>query len=268
MAQSNFENAQSPPAQAGLAAHLPEALRRGQPVGPRLVGGTSFAGKSALDLGQIQHLAQACLQGLDAARQVVFGWQRQGQSLEDIYIQGITPCARLLGDWWCADRLDFASTTIASSHLQQLLHDFSAEFLQEALQPSKGMSLLLMTEPGAQHSMGLFMLSEFFKRAGWTVVVGVPQDVAEFQRLFQSEWFDAVGVSVSTDRHLDTLAQCLPQLKAGCDNLHLRLFVGGPMALLAPERLQGLAAEVVAEDAPATVKWLTDALSLRQSMRP
>jgi hypothetical protein len=94
------------------------------------------------------------------------------------------------------------------------------------------------------------------------VVVGVPQDAAEFKRLFHSEWFDAVGVSVSTDRHLDTLAQCLPQLKAGCDNLHLRLFVGGPMAMLAPERLQGLGAEVVSEDAPATVRWLTRSLAL------
>ncbi|WP_019429125.1 B12-binding domain-containing protein [Limnohabitans sp. Rim47] len=241
---------------------LPEALRQGGPVGPRLVGGTTFAGKSAIDLAQIQILAQACLQGLDAARQVVFGWQRQGQSLEDIYLQGITPCARLLGDWWCADRLDFAMTTIASTHLQQLLYDFSAEFLQEGPQKRNGWSLLLMTEPGAQHSMGLFMLSEFFKRAGWTVTVGVPQDVAEFKRLFQSDWFDAVGISVSTDRYLDALANLLPQLKAGADNLGLRIFVGGPMALLEPECLNGIAAELVAEDAPATVKRITQRMPL------
>jgi methylmalonyl-CoA mutase cobalamin-binding subunit len=104
--------------------------------------------------------------------------------------------------------------------------------------------------------MGLFMLSEFFKRAGWTVTVGVPQDVAEFKRLFQSDWFDAVGVSVSTDRHLDTLGQLLPQLRDSSDNLKLRVFVGGPMALAAPERLKGLGAEVVAEDACATVAHL------------
>eukprot|EP01030_Chromulinospumella_sphaerica_P009313 gene9313-9125_t len=151
MAQFNVEDSQFPPQMAGLATQLPEALRQGVPV---------------------QHLAQACLQGLDAARRVVFGWQRQGQSLEDIYLQGITPCARLLGQWWCSDRLDFAMTTIASSHLQQLLHDFSAEFLLESPQQRNGLSLLLLTEPGAQHSMGLFMLSEFFKRAGWTVTVG------------------------------------------------------------------------------------------------
>jgi methylmalonyl-CoA mutase cobalamin-binding subunit len=151
-------------------------------------------------------------------------------------------------------------TTIASAHLQQLLHDFSAEFLQESPQQRTGWSLLLLTEPGAQHSMGLFMLSEFFKRAGWLVTVGVPQDVAEFQQLFQSDWFNAVGISVSTDRHLDTLTHLLPALRTSSDNLHLQLFVGGPMALVAPERLQGLSALVCAEDAPATVKTMTQCL--------
>ena len=191
-----------------------------------------------------------------------FGWQRQGQSLEQIYLQGISPCARLLGDWWCADRLDFALTTIASTHLQQLLYDFSAEFLQESPQQRNGWSLLLMTEPGAQHSMGLFMLSEFFKRAGWTVTVGVPQDLAEFKRLFRSDWFDAVGISVSTDRHVNALATALPQLKAEVDNLSLKVFVGGPMALLEPARLKSIAAELVAEDAPSTVKRITQGMPL------
>jgi methylmalonyl-CoA mutase cobalamin-binding subunit len=148
-------------------------------------------------------------------------------------------------------------TTIGSAHLQQLLHDFSVEFLQESPVDRNGWSLLVVTEPGAQHSMGLFMLSEFFKRAGWLVTVGVPQDVTEFKRLFQSDWFDAVGVSVSTDRHLNTLAALLPKLKEGSDNLALRMFVGGPMAMLAPERLRALGAEVLAQEAPETVKILT-----------
>lgn len=256
MAKTKLEKLRSLPSVHLLPGTLTlrEALRQGAPIGPRLVGGTSFTGKSAIDSAQIQILARACLQGLDAARQVVFGWQRQGQSLEDIYLQGITPCARLLGDWWCQDRLDFAMTTIASTHLQQLLHDFSHEFLHESPQQPKSWSVLLLTEPGAQHSMGLFILSEFFKRAGWTVAVGVPQDVTEFKRLFQSDWFDAVGVSVSTDRHLETLGHLLPHLLSGADNLNLHLFVGGPMAFLAPERLQGLAAELVTEDAPVAVE--------------
>jgi hypothetical protein len=252
MAKFNLENAQTSPLARGRVA-LPEALRQGTPVGPRLVGGTRFAGKSAMDGAQIQILAQACLQGLDAARQVVFGWQRQGQSLEDIYLHGITPCARLLGVWWSEDRLDFAMTTISSMHLQQLLHDFSDEFLQEKTPLRHGRSLLLLTEPGAQHSMGLFMLGEFFKRAGWVVSTGVPPSVVDFDRWCHSDWFDAVGVSVSTDRQLGAMASSLSRLPHSAPNPLAHRFVGGPMAFVAPERLAVLGCEVVALDAAATV---------------
>lgn len=260
MAQFNLDDHAAFPSGVGRVADALHPAQRNGSLGPRLVGGTDFIGKSALDAAQVQILAQACLQGVEAARQVLYGWQRQGQTLADIYVQGIAPCARLFGEWWSADKLDFATTTIVSSHLQQLLHDFSSEFLQEAPQVSNGWSLLLVTEPGAQHSMGLFMLSEFFKQAGWLVTVGVPQDVSEFNHLCHSDWFDAVGVSISTDRHIDNLATLLPRLKEGSANPNLCLFVGGPMAMLEPARLQVIPAEVVAEEAPATVQWLTKRL--------
>jgi methylmalonyl-CoA mutase cobalamin-binding subunit len=142
--------------------------------------------------------------------------------------------------------------------LQQLLHEFSAEFLQEDPQERNGWSLLLITEPGAQHSMGLFMLSEFFKQAGWTVTLCVPQDVAEFKHVCQSDWFDAVGVSISTDRHLQTLSTLLRQLKDSSSNPNLCLFLGGPMAMREPMLLSNIPAEVVAEDAPVTVQFLKE----------
>jgi methanogenic corrinoid protein MtbC1 len=254
MAQFNLDDHHALPVDSGRIDLSPQLLRRG---GPRLVGGTTFTGKSALDTAQVHVLAQACLQGLDAARQVMFAWQRQGQSLADIYVQGIAPCARLFGEWWCSDKLDFAMTTIVSSHLQQLLHDFSAEFLQEDALPRNGWSLLLVTEPGAQHSMGLFMLSEFFKQAGWTVTIGLPQDTSEFQHLCQTDWFDAVGVSISTDRHLQSLAVLMQQIKDHSGNPNMCMFLGGPMALRESMLLKDIPAEVVAEDAPATVQWLT-----------
>lgn len=233
------------------------------PAGPRLVGGTDYESRSDLEAAHVQALALACLTGLDAARQVIFSWQRQGLSLARIYTRGIAPCARMLGDWWCADRIDFATTTIASTHLQRLLHEFSAEFLQEAPCAPQNLSLLLLTEPGAQHSLGLFMLGEFFRRAGWTVALGVPTDIGEFKRLFCAEWFDAIGVSVSTDRHLATLETLLPQLKATSINLDMHIFVGGPMAMLHPERLDWHCAELVAEDAPGTVRRASESLASR-----
>jgi methylmalonyl-CoA mutase cobalamin-binding subunit len=145
-------------------------------------------------------------------------------------------------------------TTIASTHLQQLLHDFSDEFLQENTPVRHGRSVLLLTEPGAQHSMGLFMLSEFFKRAGWTVCTGVPSSEADFKRLCHSDWFDSVGVSVSTDRHLGAMASILSRLPDSAPNPRVHPFVGGPMAFVAPESLAALGCEVLALDAAATVE--------------
>jgi hypothetical protein len=49
-------------------------------------------------------------------------------------------------------------------------------------------------------------------------------------------------------------------LREGSDNLGLHVFVGGPMAFVAPERLQGLDAQVLAEDAPATLLHITQAM--------
>jgi MerR family transcriptional regulator, light-induced transcriptional regulator len=231
--------------------------------GPRLVGGTSFENKPALDHAHIQTLAQASLKSLEAARQVIIGWQRSGHSLETIYIKGISCCSSLLGQWWCSDDIDFATNTIAHSNLQRLLHDFSSEFIQESGGKPNGLSLLLLAEPGSQHSLGMVMLSQFFKRAGWGVTVGMPQDTGEFKRLFQSDWFDAVGISISTDRHLETLERLLPQLKSRSLNLDLHIFAGGPLVLREPQRLKWRFAEVLPEDAPGTVRRVSASLATR-----
>lgn len=113
--------------------------------------------------------------------------------------------------------------------------------------------------------MGLVMLSQFFKRAGWGVTVGVPQDISEFKRLVHSDWFDAVGVSISTDRQLETLERLLPQLKATTLNKEMQIFAGGPMVMHEPDRLKWQFAEIMAEDAPGTVRKLNEILPSRMA---
>ena len=93
------------------------------------------------------------------------------------------------------------------------------------------------------------------------MTLGLPQDVTEFKRLCQADWFDAVGVSVSTDRHLQTLAVLLRQIKDNSVNPNMCLFVGGPLALQAPLLLTDIPAEVVAQDALATVQWLAQRMT-------
>ena len=94
-----------------------------------------------------------------------------------------------------------------------------------------------MSEPGSQHGLGVFMVSEFFRRAGWTVTLAAPQDIAEFKRSFHSDWFDVVALSISTERHLDAVSKSVAELQVSAVNPNLQIFVGGPQACLAPDKL-------------------------------
>lgn len=212
-------------------------LNFGMGVSPRLVGGTSFDDKPALDQAQIERLADASLHSIEKTRQILRAWHRQGHLLADIYIGGIAPAARLIGERWSADEVDFVHCTIAHSRLHQILYEFSAEFLSEAYSGPNGLSLLLMSEPGSQHGLGVFMVSEFFRQAGWTVTLAAPQDIAEFKLSFHADWFDAVALSISTERHLDAVSKAVAELQVSAVNPNLQIFVGGPQACLAPEKL-------------------------------
>ncbi len=237
MARYKYEKSSASHTEQGAQQGIKPKLNFGLGVSPRLVGGTSFDDKPALDQNQIERLADASLYSIEKTRQILRAWHRQGHLLADIYIDGIAPAARLIGERWTADEFDFVHCTIAHSRLHQILYEFSGEFLSEAYAEPNGLSLLLMSEPGSQHGLGVFMVSEFFRQAGWTVTLAAPQDIAEFKRSFQTDWFDAVALSISTERHLDAVSKAVAELQVAAVNPNLQIFVGGPQACLAPDKL-------------------------------
>ena len=224
---------------------------------PRLVGGTTFSELVALDQSQVALLTQAAIKSMEETRKILMKWRSQGHSLKDTYLFGITGSARLIGELWSRDALDFVNVTIALSRLHRVMHEFSQEFLSEGNAESNGLSLLLMTEPGSQHGLGVFMLSEFFRQAGWRVTLASPQDIVDFKRIFLSDWFDAVVLSISTDRQIDAVAQSLLELSKTTANPNLKIYVGGPMAQVSPEAINWDGTLLLQTDAAQTVEIVT-----------
>ena len=253
----NFEKSEGSPDQPWTSGSQDSKSQHELGASPRLVGGTTFANKAPLDKFQVKLLTLAAIESMEETRKILTKWRRQGQSLADIYLYGITDSARLIGELWSADELDFVNITIAFSRLQRVMHEFSAEFLSEGKSESNGLSLLLMTEPGSQHGLGAFMLSEFFRHAGWRVMLMAPQDIGDFKRIFLSDWFDAVVLSISTDRQIDKMAKAMPELRAATANANLKIFLGGPMANISPERLNWPGTTLLFTDAAQTVERIT-----------
>lgn len=214
---------------------------------------------------EIERMAQACLQSLEAALVQIEQWRQSGHDLEDIYIHGLAPCARLLGHWWRCDITDFAQVTIGSSNLQRVLHRLSPEFCAPGADQPQKLSLLLATEPQSQHTMGAFMLAEFFRRHGWSVQLLTPHDAEDVLTHLRRDWFDAVALSISSDRQLQALSLCMPRLREVAPNPQLHVMVGGPMAQQAPEALQALGVDLAAADARQTVNWLSHQIMHRKS---
>jgi len=224
---------------------------------PRLVGGTTFSELVALDQSQVALLTQAAIKSMEETRKILMKWRSQGHSLKDTYLFGITGSARLIGELWSRDALDFVNVTIALSRLHRVMHEFSQEFLSEGNAESNGLSLLLMTEPGSQHGLGVFMLSEFFRQAGWRVTLASPQDIVDFKRIFLSDWFDAVVLSISTDRQIDTVSKVVLELSKATINPKLKIYVGGPMAQVSPEAINWDGTLLLQTDAAQTVEIVT-----------
>jgi methanogenic corrinoid protein MtbC1 len=221
------------------------------------VGGTTFSDRAALDQTQVELLSQAAIKSMDETRKILMKWRSQGHSLTDTYLIGITESARLIGELWSRDALDFVNATIAFSRLHRVMHEFSQEFLSEGNAESNGLSLLLMTEPGSHHGLGVFMLSEFFRQAGWRVTMASPQDITDFKRIFLSDWFDAVVLSISTDRQIDAVSKAVLELSKATINPKLKIYVGGPMVHLSPEEMNWAGALLLQTDAAETVEIVT-----------
>jgi hypothetical protein len=82
--------------------------------------------------------------------------------------------------------------------MKKMLRDLNAEVEQSKYPVPNGLSILLVPTPGEQHTFGLAMVAELFRKQGWEVVGG-PYDLGDSpQVLVAQRSFDVVGFSLAT----------------------------------------------------------------------
>ena len=260
-------NANVAPAQARLASTLDDAViprlvladrvdrarHRNAPVPPDDRAGT---------------LAELVLaRDADAAYTFVDGLHARGDSLEHLYLDVVAPAARRLGDLWSDDRCHFTDVTLAMSRLHHLLHLLGHVFYAEEVHVELPRRALLLPAPGEQHSFGLAMVAEFFRRAGWDVWSGATLERADLLRLVGRERFDVVGLSTGCDARLDALPTLLHALRHRARNPDVGVFVGGPAFLAHPELATAVGADATALDGRQAVAQAEELLAMRRPRR-
>lgn len=190
----------------------------------------------------------------------------KGATVESIFLDLLAPAARQFGTLWEADAADFANVTLAVGRLQMIMRRLGDRFADETSAVHAGESVLLTIIPGEQHSFGLSMVAEFFRRAGWNLCTGPFSSHQELTSLVHNHWFDIVGFSVSSDRRLDELKKDIHDIRRGSRNRNVGIIIGGPMVTAEPNLVASMGADMMSADAitaPQQARGLIEQLNSR-----
>lgn len=185
----------------------------------------------------------------DAASDFVDRLLAEGVTVEAVFLKWLAPAARQLGEQWETDETDFANVTLGVSRLHMIMRRLGNDFCSEHPHAEGGESVLLTNIPGEQHSFGLSMVAEFFRRAGWNLCTGPFTSHRELTSLVHNHWFDVVGFSVSSDRRLDELKRDIGAIRSGSRNRSVGIILGGPMLHSHPELVEAVGADMMSVDA-------------------
>lgn len=189
----------------------------------------------------------------------------RGVALEQIYLDLLAPTARRLGELWDSDECAFTDVTVGLWRLQQVMYELSPDFQRDGqggAAPSR--RALLAPAPGSQHTFGLFMVAEFFRRAGWQVMGKPDGSTDALLAVARNEWFDVIGLSAGSDVHIEGLTSVILELRHASVNPDVAVMVGGPIFTAHPELFVRVGADATATDAPNAVAQADSLVAARR----
>lgn len=174
--------------------------------------------------------------------------RRRGMSVESIMSDLFTAAARHIGELWESDACDFVDVTIGVGRLREMLRDLSPPIAMVGAVDGGRRVALLMPTTGEQHTLGIAMVEEVFRKDGWTVWGDdrvAPRGIAD---VLGSEPVDIAGFSLAAEVHLDALRADIMTAKKASRNQRVKIIVGGRAFVTHP----GLAKEIGADGSATT----------------
>ncbi|MEM7718927.1 MAG: hypothetical protein AAF222_06970 [Pseudomonadota bacterium] len=133
-------------------------------------------------------------------------------SKTDVVDHCIPKVAQALGEDWSSDRLSFAAVTSASAHLYGLCKSFGQSW--DNIRPKMNARALLLATFGREsHIIGPAVLADHLRRRGHSVQLHPDATAVSLRDQLACDQFDALLVSVSTWRALETATKAIKTLK-------------------------------------------------------
>lgn len=212
-------------------------------------------GQRKIFSAEVDLLCGLCVNGSqDACTDYVKKLLVKQVSIDSVYLDLIPQTARKLGVLWEEDICTFSEVTIGLWRLQHILYGLSREFQIKNSSPIENLNALLIPAPKSQHTIGLFIVVEFFRRAGWRVW-GEPNLMPDqINTLIFSQWFDVIGISVGYEDQLEGVNSLISSLRSRSMNPDVAFMVGGPLYNSHPELFVDIHADIKSSDANDAIR--------------
>jgi methanogenic corrinoid protein MtbC1 len=175
-----------------------------------------------------------------AASLMVDDMLEAGVPVSDLCLDHLAPAARRLGDLWDRDRLPFTEVALASARIQAILRRLPADRTAPRTHHDRG--AIFGAVPGEQHTLGVMMAADLFRRNGWDVslLVGLSHDEM-LQRMVRDDR-PVIGLSCSGDHSYPALRRLLAAMAKARPEAEILL---AGQIVQAPDRIADLPARVV-----------------------
>lgn len=179
-----------------------------------------------------------------------------GVGIEAIYLNLLGATARLLGEMWEQDRINFLDVTVGLCTLHQILFRLGAGREDLAAPEGSGGRALFAPVAGETHVFGALIVARMFARGGWRTWTELSLESDRLIELVHENQFDVVGLSMSCDRHLDTMRETIARLREERGDRPVPcIMVGGNAFDRHPEWAAEIGADATAPDPASAVRF-------------
>lgn len=189
-------------------------------------------------------------QDLPAALALVESVLASGVSIDRVLLDAVGPAARRLGDQWLDDERSFADVSLGLAVIQRVV-----SMLRHRVRPPTAQHgvVVLGAAPNEQHRLGLQILADLLRLAGWDTRYLPDASMEELCAVISTEPVVMLGLTVSSDELAAPLGRWIPKIKKRALNRDLAIMLGGAMDLSESARKLGV---VTRRDPRQVIAWL------------
>ncbi|AHM03996.1 hypothetical protein roselon_01617 [Roseibacterium elongatum DSM 19469] len=160
----------------------------------------------------------------ESAELIVADMIAAGVSVEEVCIDHLAAAARHLGDLWESDRLPFMDVTLATARIQQIMRKMPApRKTTSAPATAASGAAVFCAVPGEQHTLGVIMAADLFRRNGWDVGLILGQEHDEVVARLARDDRPVIGLSCSGAHSRPALVRVIHAVREVRPTAHLVL---------------------------------------------